>query len=209
MDVSALLDWWNFIFLLPLLAGLVLALGIALSGLDAGEHGGAEGGGDDGGDGGEANLLLQFLSLFGLGQGVPLSVMLPILLAVWGVSGLILNGLLSPLLPPTVFAPISIAAGLVLAMLVGRLIATALRRVFADKETAIRSGGLVGCVGRAVFAITAERGLANIKDPFGNVHRAVCRVYEGQPDIAAGEEILVIEFIPEERVYYVKPYGML
>jgi hypothetical protein len=208
-----MLEWWNFMFLLPLVSGLALALGVALvgAGFGGGEDGGAEAsaGEELGGeqeaseDGGKG--LLQFLSFFGFGRGLPLSVLLPILLVSWGIAGLLLNGLLSAFLAPLVFAPLSALLGFGLASLLGRALAGGFSRLFGGGETATRTGGLVGCVGTAVFTVKPDEGTANIRDPFGNIHRIACRVPEGEASIAPGGEVLVTAFEARDHVYYVAP----
>lgn len=154
------------------------------------------------------SLLFQALSFFGIGRGVPLSVMLPSLMVIWGVSGLILNGVLLPLLRnPFLFAPLSVAGTLVLTSFAGRGLARTMRRLLGtEKPSAITKSGLVGCSGRAVFRITSEGGVANVKDPFGNIHRIVCKVKPGLQPIEAESKILVVQYLPEEGCYYVELY---
>ena len=207
--MNALLEWWNFMFALPLVAALVIGVGLAFTGL------GAEGGhtadhdSDDADDGdhGEAEARLDPLAWFGFGQGAPLTVLLPALLAAWGLGGIVLNQVLEPVLRfPAVFAPVSAVAGLLVAALVGRAVAAGFRRALeTNKPRAIKRGGLVGQSGQAVFAINASEGVANVKDPFGNIHRISARTLEG-PVISPDTEILLLDFDEAQGVYLVQPH---
>jgi hypothetical protein len=105
-----LLEWWNFMFLVPLASGLLLGLGVAVTGFGAG-GGEVEAAPDLADNGPDAPALTGF---FGLSQGIPLSIMLPILLVFSGLSGLLLNSFLSPRLSPVVFVPLSLLGSLLL-----------------------------------------------------------------------------------------------
>lgn len=227
--MNALLEWWNFVFALPLAAGLILSAVMAFSGLgssggdgqaeghaDADGHGDLEAHADHGGSSHETSSHstsseaeskgLDVPGLFGLGQGAPLSVMLPMLLAAWGLGGLVLNAVLSPILRfAAVFAPISMIAGVFVAMLAGRVLGGLFGRFLEpDRRTAVRRGGLVGCSGRAAYSITTAGGAANVRDAFGNIHRVEVRARSGE--IMPDTEILVLDFLEPDGVYIVEPH---
>lgn len=271
MTLASLLEWWNFIFALPLTAGLLLGLGLALSGLidDLGhsEEAGTDGHdvhhidvhdihdiqdvhtdihamhADSGDVHGEAHTsddthaaetsgshvpilpheshpelikshehdsgsspLAQVMALFGLGIGLPLSLGFPTLMILWGAAGLIANGLLSPFLKlPALYVPVSILLSLTAMAFGGRMAALLFRRaVGSNQPLAVKRGGLVGSTGYAAFEINMEGGVANVKDPFGNVHRVVCRTLPGETSIEAGTEIIIVRFEPEAGFYYVE-----
>lgn len=259
MTFAALLEWWNFIFALPLAAGLLLGLGLALSGLiddlghsdetGAGAHDGhidvhdihdihdihmdahdAHGASltHDTGTTGDhvpvmpheshpelvkshesdsgSSPLAQLMALFGLGIGLPLSLGFPTLMILWGASGLIANGLLSPLLRlPALYVPVSILLSLVAMAVGGRMAALTFRRAVGNNQPlAVKRGGLVGSTGYAAFEINSEGGAANVKDPFGNIHRVVCRTLPGEKPVEAGTEIIIVRFEPEAGFYYVE-----
>lgn len=110
--LGELLNWWNFVFALPLAVGLLLSLGVVL--MDAhGDHthdGDADHGhGDhpDPGDHGHGSAPGDLAGLFGFGRGVSLSLLLPMLMATWGLVGLVSNNWLSSFLPPALFFPVS------------------------------------------------------------------------------------------------------
>jgi hypothetical protein len=63
MSLATLLEWWNFVFALPLAVGGVLLLGLALSGMIdlGGDHanGDADHAGELHGDGGTPTMLMS------------------------------------------------------------------------------------------------------------------------------------------------------
>ena len=182
-----LLEWWNFVFVAPLVAGIVFAVALVLSGLGA-DH--AEGGDDGDADDGTFDLL----GWFGIGRGVSLTVMLPVLLIAWGITGLTLNAILQPILRlPLLYAPIAMLGAIYGMGLAGRSLAKVFVRLTdANRVTSVKAGGLVGCAGNSVFEITVTGGAANIRDPFGNIHRISVRSSSGV--IPPNSNVTVLEF---------------
>lgn len=244
--MTSLLEWWNFMFLLPLLSGLLLGVGIVASGAmaDLGDADADFGDTDladadfgdvdladasigelDAFDGDfsssdassldadlseaeASDVFAQILSFFGIGQGLPLSVMLPILLVTGGLSGLLLNGLLARFLASAyLFAPLSFVASIVTSAFTGQLVAKSLASVLKAKPTAISTGGLIGLTGKAVYTISSTGGVAHIKDPYGNIHRISCFA-EIEQSIAANQTIRVIAFDAKRRSYLVEPAAL-
>lgn len=249
MSLMTLLEWWNFIFALPLAVGGLLLLGLALSGLI--ELNGSEGDRNadvtdaestdfaessdtaEASDAGstEANtgedkhgllktpytthdhpnevdkpLWLKFLNQFGIGAGLPLSLGIPLLLMIWGVVGLISNGILSGLLrAPALYAPLSGVLALVSMALIGRTAGLTIRRILRDEAPPIVDKyGLVGATGRAVYEITHEGGVAHVRDMYGNLHRIVCRAAPGEPNIPVDTPILVARYDENAHLYWVE-----
>jgi hypothetical protein len=170
----AWLAWYNFIFLAPLLAGVAMAVLVVATGAIGDGDADADDGHSDADDGKGFDVL----GWFGIGRGVPLSLMLPVLLCSFGLAGLSFDVLLEPVLRlPVIYAPVAALGGLFVSSLVGRAFAKAFVR-FADinRKTSIRGGlDLVGCTGSTVFEVDANNGAANIKDTFGNIHRVSVR----------------------------------
>jgi len=220
--VLNLLEWWNFMFLLPIVSGLVLAFALSLTGAvgESGDAGGelADGDGEfgdadadaefaDDGHGSEhsASAIGQVLGFFGLGQGIPLSVMLPILFLSQGLSGILLNRILAKFLPvPAIFAPISLAISILLAALIGQGLAKAMKPLFIGKSSSVTSKGLVGSLGKVIYAVSPTGGVVHVKDRYGNIHRLSCRGYPDSKKISPGSEVLVLEYLPEKGIYYVE-----
>lgn len=247
MSLATLLEWWNFIFALPLAAGALLLMGLALSGMIAFGGDASEGDASDAdaaaenaieaqgevseGDAEQAEsgdshqslvktpctlhddhahpekpLWLKFLNLFGIGMGLPLTMALPLLMVVWGAVGLIANRVLAPLLPaPALFASLSMGIALFTMALTGRTAGRIIRRVLRDEAPqVVDKYGLVGSTGRAVYEITADGGVAQVRDRYGNLHRIVCRAVPGEPTIPADTPILVARYDEQTHLYWVE-----
>jgi hypothetical protein len=209
----AWLEWWNFMFVAPLGAGIIMAVLVVFSGAfssDSAGHGHGEAtdtadhDGHFDGDHGDSDDGKSFdiLGWFGIGRGVSLSVMLPILLAGWGLTGFLSNLILEPTLRyPQLFIIISIIVAFLGSSFIGRNFAGGFIR-FADqnRKTNIQSAELVGCFGSSVFEISQDGGAANIKDPFGNIHR-VSVISRGE-SIQANKAIQVLEY--QRGIYVVQ-----
>ncbi len=208
------LEWWNFMFLLPLIGGLTVALALVATGafadiaadVDSGDL--ADGGElDSDGESDEMgeNAISQILSFFGLGQGLPLSVMLPLLLMTGGLSGLIFNSVFASFIkPPMIFASLSLVASFGLSAFVGQGLAKLMRKLLKEKPSSIRSSDLIGLEGRAVYAITEASGVAHVKDPYGNIHRISCRALAGHREILAGEPLTIKDYDSSSGAYLVE-----
>jgi membrane protein implicated in regulation of membrane protease activity len=192
MTLTSLLQWWNFIFALPLVLGLLLGLIVVMTGVA----------GSDGGDTDADASVFRLLNFFGLGQGVPLLIMLPILFVTWGVVGLLFNQLL---VMPQLFI-VSLLIGLLTTAYAGQGLSKLMARVFKDTTQAVSSESLVGMMGSVVYAVTATGGVVHVKDKSGNIHRIVCRSLEGET-MQPNEEVLIVDFDEKSRVYYVMPYA--
>ncbi|GIV13000.1 MAG: hypothetical protein KatS3mg021_1282 [Fimbriimonadales bacterium] len=196
MPWSSLLEWWNLIFALPFGVGLLLGAGFALTGLiDVG----GDAGGDDAHDAGDADhdaadsdhhdsVLKDILHWFGVGTGIPLTLLLPALMMAWGFAGLTVNHLLEPLLKiPLLYFPISAVAAVGAMILTGRFAAFLARKLgIFDETPAPTRQDLIGCSGYAVFTITETEGVANIRSRTGDIHRIACRVQPGHPPHPGG-----------------------
>jgi membrane protein implicated in regulation of membrane protease activity len=209
-----LLEWWNFMFAAPLVAGVVFAVVVVVTGLggEGGHDAHADSGdfvlaGTDGhahgpdGDDGDGHTDVEgqqggfdLLGWFGIGRGVSLSVMLPVLLTGWGLCGLVLNQLFAPVLRvPNIYAPVAALGALLGAAFIARNFARAFNRLSdTNRKTSVKEGGLVGCRGTTVFEVTSDEGAANIRDPFGNIHRVSART-RGE-SIAANTGVTVLEY---------------
>lgn len=181
-------------------------------------HSGAEGDTEHSGDTSHAHgshaesketpLSWKALQLFGIGAGLPITLAIPMLMVLWGGIGLLTNQALEPLLRfPALFVPVSAGLSLMVMMFTGRTAARLARRLLNNRRpTAVRRGGLVGCEGYAVYTITSEGGVAQVRDPFGNRHRIVCRTLPGEPPIPPDTPIIVARYNEQEHLYLVEPH---
>jgi membrane protein implicated in regulation of membrane protease activity len=199
MTLTALLQWWNFIFALPLVLGLLLGLVVVMTGV-AGSDGDTDHDAD--GDVDTESPIFRLLNFFGIGQGVPLLVMLPILFVVWGVVGLLFNQLLAM---PQLFT-VTLVISVLTTAYGGQGLSKLMRRIFKDTSQTVDSQSLVGMTGSVVYAVTPTGGVVHVRDKGGNIHRVVCRGLE-PGIIEPQEEILVVDFDDKARVYYVMPYA--
>ena len=159
---------------------------------------------DDMSDADEAHGF-DILGWFGIGKGVPLSLMLPVLLCTFGLVGMSLNLLvLEPVLRlPAIYAPIAALGALFGSSLLGRAFAKGFNK-FTDvnRKTAVKtSQDFVDCLGTTVFEVDSSGGAANIKDAFGNIHRVSVRA---NSSIAANKAVRVVAvvnslFLVEEK----------
>lgn len=267
-NLHHLLQWWNLLFALPLVVGMLFSLVTALGfvaaehaeaghradvGQGAGDHGvgeGAEHGDIDhetdvhaehGGFEQETNahadhvsaevahgevthdahaehtheasagnhhdsVLTQILEAFGIGRGVPISVMLPFCMMLWGVLGLASNQALHPLLRfPAIYVWVSVLLSLLGTSFIARgMSGVAARYLQMGQAPNISRERLVGATGVAVFPVDAHSGVADVHDPVGTVHRITCRIREGNPPLPAGTPLIVTDYEVETGSYLVE-----
>lgn len=265
-NLHSLLQWWNLLFALPLVVGmlfsLITALGFVASGhTEAGqgeaghdvEHGDAghdsgvetapgdfEHGADIHADYGDTahglpaevdhgevahdthvehaheaghgnhnhheSVLTQILEAFGIGRGVPISVMLPFCMMLWGVLGLASNQALHPLLRfPAVYVWLSALLSLLGTSFIARGMSGIVARYLQMGQVAdVSRERLVGATGVAVFSIDERGGVADVRDTVGTVHRITCHVREGGAPLPAGTPVVVTDYEVETGRYLVE-----
>ncbi|MEZ4608208.1 MAG: hypothetical protein R2865_15815 [Deinococcales bacterium] len=99
------------------------------------------------------------------------------------------------------YAPISALGSFTLTSFSARSLARLLNKLLKSPKSSLSSHEFVGLKGQAIYSISPEGGVAHVKDPYGNIHRLVCRSYEGM--IAANHEILISEYVADKKFYYV------
>lgn len=226
--MTQLLAWYNLLFYIPLLGGLLIGAGTLL-GLGGG-HGHADldvhgadahlgatapahqaGGPHPGAEhaaGHSAGVLSQLSALLGLGS-VPLGISLMLMLLIFGGAGTILNLLLAEPLAHSGSYAFGSLLGALLAMLVlsGR-VSRLLGRVVPPIETyAIKKGDLIGCTAVLINDTDEQGGYAQARDADGNIHNITCRTYrrqDGPAPLGKGTEVLVIDFDPTSNRYTVE-----
>jgi len=252
-----LLQWWNLLFALPLVVGVlfsvVSAIGFATTGSEPGEaadsetgdagqevsaeHGDLEHGADlehdvNHGDMADADsdvhavasaehaeglhdayageqhesVLTQLLEAFGIGRGVPISVMLPFCMVLWGVLGLVSNQALHPILRvPALYVWVSMTISLLGTSLMARGLSSVIGRFLqAGQVPSTSRERLIGATGVAVFTIDQRSGVADVHDWVGTVHRISCRVSAQSAPIAAGTPVVVTDYEVETGHYLVE-----
>ena len=263
-NLHNLLQWWNLLFALPLVVGMLFSLVTAVGfvstehaeaghgeaghdvdhddvGHDMGatvEHGDVGQAGDIHADHsdiahpvpaevahGEAvhethaehdheagdnnhheSVFTQILEAFGIGRGVPISVMLPFCMMLWGVLGLASNQALHPLLRfPMIYVWVSALLSLLGTSLIARGMSGLVARYLQMGQVPNTSRErLVGATGVAVFTIDERSGVADVHDTVGTVHRIPCHVREGNTALPAGTPVVVTDYEVETGRYLVE-----
>lgn len=152
------------------------------------------------------SILTQILEAFGIGRGVPISVMLPFCMMLWGVLGLASNQALHPLLRfPAVYVWLSALLSLFGTSLIARGMSGVVARYLQMGQVPnVSRERLIGASGMAVFAIDEQSGIADVHDTVGTVHRITCHVPEGHPPIPAGTPVVVTDYEVETGRYLVE-----
>jgi membrane protein implicated in regulation of membrane protease activity len=203
-DMGDPLAWQNLVFYIPLAAGLLLVLGSAVAGHDhdgGADHGGGADHDHDGPHGGDHGAGRVF-SLLGVGR-VPLTVVLMIVLLLFGGIGIILNTVLASLgLAPELYGPIALGASLVYTVLLAGQVARLVDRLLPTTETyRVTRQGFAGCTGTLLLPADASSGYAQVKDREGNVHNVKCRTTGAA--LPKGTAILIVEYDEAARSYVV------
>ncbi|NUQ00766.1 MAG: DUF1449 family protein [Armatimonadetes bacterium] len=228
MGGTAILEWWNLVYAVPLAVTAFYLLVTAAFGLgddaahdhdhdhDLGhdctlhhdvEHEmeadhDAEHEAEQEGDGvgGIAGLLL-FLG----GDKLSLGLLLQILVLLWSASGLIYNMVLEPWLgsPVLFFGPSLLLSGLT-SLLLTRGLARLMGRYLPKVESsALGMEQLEGATARTIFAVDERGGAAHLRDRYGTLHQVACRSLGG--DIAKGREVVLIEYRLQGDFFLVEP----
>lgn len=159
-----------------------------------------------GGNNHHESVLTQILEAFGIGRGVPISVMLPFCMMLWGVLGLASNQALHPLLRfPATYVWLSALISLVGTSLIARgLSGVVARYLQMGQVPSVSRERLIGATGVAVFTIDERGGVADVHDTVGTVHRITCHAREGSPPIPVGTPIVVADYEVETGRYLVE-----
>jgi Protein of unknown function (DUF1449) len=194
------LKWYNLIFYIPMIIGLLSVLGIGFSGIDhdvgihADAHGDfhsdhdADGDHDSEGQGPRSYIL----GLLGIGR-VPLAISVMSLFLIFAGAGICMNIFLGKL--------IELWDGFAMASVVVALIATFFGTAFINRlvgrfmpttETdSVCKMDLIGCTGVATLSCDQSGGLAQIKNKSGDLYQIQCRADHLIPK---GSQILTIEY---------------
>jgi hypothetical protein len=192
-----LLSWQSLVFLIPIGMGTALAIGAAFALGEDGVDQPAEGDDTQGEGGGQGHapdigripltVRLMFWSLSFVGTG---------LCATYLMSGL-------DIVPPRLGTIIAAKLGLLLAFLVDRKLARLCARRLPLLETqTINRRDLLGSTGHAVLPIGPEGGLVQVHDRRGNLHQVPARTFPGEPALAAGAEVLLVDHDPQKGVFH-------
>ena len=146
----------------------------------------------------EPGVFEQALSFFGIGR-VPLSIILMTFLITFAIVGWAINTVLEGVLwTPGAFFPISFAGAVLCGLTVTKALAGTLGRFLKPVETAaVARSALVGRIGTASLPVTEEFGTALVRDPYGSLHKVVCKVPQGVRPIPKGQTVLLVRYVRE------------
>jgi uncharacterized membrane protein YsdA (DUF1294 family) len=193
-----LLSWHSLVFLIPIGIGTALAIGAAFA-LGAGDAdqpaGDAHLGDHDGAD--QSDAVPE------VGR-IPLTARLMLWSLTFGGGGLSLTYLLGglarqhPVLATVIAAKVAVALVVLVDRQVARLV---LRRVPLLETQTINRRDLLGSTGRAVLALGPCAGLVQVHDRRGNLHQVVAHTFDGEPALAAGADVLLVDYDPQKGVF--------
>jgi len=153
----------------------------------------------------EAATSANALALNWLGVGrVPLSLIVVVLLLVWGGAGFVANAIVRPR-SDWAAAEISIPAAMLVSLFVTRSMVLFLGRVVPlNQPSALRRGELVGTIGQALYGIDEKFGLVAVRDARGDLQQLPCRVATGVEPIPRGASVKLVAYRAGERVFFVR-----
>ncbi len=155
-------------------------------------------------DGESSSGASKFMMVLGLDEA-PLSLMVAMFLLCWGSFGLLANKLFGVLHYPSLFIWPSMAVAFVVSATVTRAIAEIVGRIMPRDETfGVSLLELVGSLGRSVFTVSETTGTIDIKDHSGTVHRVQAKSEDANESIAAGTEVIVVDYDDEDKRFIVR-----
>src|SRR5438132_11580888 len=153
------------------------------------------------------SVLASAMSLLGVGR-VPLSILLMVLMLIWGMIGFFSNLLLwDKYQSETVLVLVSIPLAFVGSILGTRLLTAAMVRWLPTHETYIqRRHELLGAVGEVILPIDSNFGMAAVRDVYGDLFHIGCRVHPNQAALEKGTKVKLIAYNGKQKIYYVTQY---
>lgn len=195
--LSAILQWWNLLFLVPIaLAGLLLLMS-ALTGMGDGDveadtsSSDAETDTDADSEGEDGHSWSDSLRSVGIGI-VPFSLLAQAFLLFFGICGLIANRSFQVDSQPSGRVWLAVIAALVAGAVITALFGAVMRRFFPDEEATTGGKDLVTRSGRVVFEVTDGGGTVQVRDAGGTLHQLAARVSQGAEPISAGRAVLIV-----------------
>lgn len=154
-------------------------------------------------------VLVSSLGFFHMGK-VPLGFIVQMLLAFFGLAGLVLHlGVLPAAWPETrewstaALLAVSWPAAALASLTLTKLVTGVLARVApGGGERPTRLPALAGRVGTVVSAtVDAEQGRAEVKDRRGESHTVFVRLVEGESPLAKGDAVQLVAFEPTHNYF--------
>lgn len=155
--------------------------------------------------GGNVGLVGGFLGFLGIGK-VPLTIVLLVLFASFGLAGLVGNGALIDSFgtyPDHAFFAVLAGSGLV-ALLGTSIIGRGIARLAPRTSTAIRQEDLVGSIGTVVTpTVSPTYGRVQVRDKHGSLHTVYAVVEEDDP-LPSQTDVALVSYDPQQRRFLVR-----
>jgi membrane protein implicated in regulation of membrane protease activity len=136
---------------------------------------------------------------------VPLSILLMVLMLIWGMIGFFSNMLLwEKYQNETLLLAVSIPLAFAGSILGTRLLTAAMVRWLPTHETYVqRRHELLGAVGEAILPIDSNFGMAAVRDEYHDLFHIACRVHSNQPVLEKGTKVKLVAYNGKQKIYYV------
>jgi Protein of unknown function (DUF1449) len=158
---------------------------------------------DPSGSSGSHSFHAMALAWFGVGK-VPITIIVIVLMLVWGAAGFIANSAIRPL-GGWEAARISLPLALLASLFISRVMVLFMGRFVPLNETyAKRRGELVGCIGEAIYGINQTFGMAMVRDDRGDLHQVACRVASEVPPVEKGAKVKLVVYGAKDRTFFVR-----
>lgn len=199
IDIQQLFAWYNVLFGISILIGVVFIMA-SVWGMDVGgdvdadidipdpdvEAHVAANGPDDA-------IVSKALGLFGIGK-CPLSIILFTAFLLFGGLGLLLTNFF----PPMMAMLISIGCTLIGT----RIVASAVSRVMPKTETyTIKPEYFIGSTGKVTLTTSETFGQIHTNDKYGSLHVLDARTDKGS--ISVGQKVLIVDYNPNNNTFLV------
>ena len=135
---------------------------------------------------------------------IPLIVVLMLLFAIWGITGLLANVLLDVSEKPE-RVWISCGVSLFCCFFGTRYISIALLKLFPRREKTISDVQLLGLSGRVISGqITTTFGTARLRVPNGPELTVSCRAKSDEPPPVKGDTVILMDYDDTKRIFDVR-----
>ncbi|MBI5831619.1 MAG: DUF1449 family protein [Armatimonadetes bacterium] len=230
--MSELWQWWNLVYVVPLIMA-VLYLGVSVTfglfeggdadhdadhdmdhdvdhdvDVDADHDVDADGDADHDHDAEAdadhgADPAALLLLAIGARQ-VTAGLALQMLAFTWGLLGMVINRWLAGMhIEPRVFIVPSLLVTGVASIALTRGLSTLLGKLIPKDDSAdVRRVDLEGSTAQCLYSIDGDSGVAIVRDKYGHRHQVACRSTEGE--IARGAEVILLEYVAQRDYYLVQ-----
>jgi len=156
---------------------------------------------------GGGSPVMGLLSLLGVGK-IPVSLVLMILLLLWGSTGFLVNQLiLNATRSDWIIAMISLPVTAAISFTLTGLIARTVGKYLPSMETYVhRRTELVGQIGEAIYNVDGNFGMVSVRDVGGDLFQVPCRTAEGARVILKGTKVVLFDYDSEKGVFRVAPF---